>query len=117
MELQYLEQYKQTLEAMTKNESLFSKNITKKRVLCFTTKTKPNIFEMGHLYYKMLHRNVSIDKCRDFLKVILKEVAQIDVERVPLKNLAATMFAKMETLSKTYVQEEFIKKQVKCFAY
>ena len=40
----------------------------------------------------MLPRNVSVDKCGDLFKVILKKVAQIDVE--------------IETLSKIHVLEE-----------
>ena len=31
----------------------------------------------------MLHINVSVDKCGDLLKVILKKVAQIDADRIP----------------------------------
>ena len=67
--------------------------------------------EICQVYYEMLRRNVSVDKCGDLLKVILKEVAQINVDRVPQKSLAATMFAEMETLSKIHVQEELLKGQ------
>ena len=54
----------------------------------------------------MLRRNVSVDKCGDLFKVILKKVAQIDVDKVPRKCLAAKIFVEIETLSKIHVLEE-----------
>ena len=39
--------------------------------------------EIHQVYYEMLHINVSVDKCGDLLKVILKKVAQIDADRIP----------------------------------
>ena len=54
----------------------------------------------------MLPRNVSVDKCGDLFKVILKKVAQIDVDKVPRKCLAAKFFVEIETLSKIHVLEE-----------
>ena len=67
--------------------------------------------EIHQVYYEMLHTNVSVDKCGDLLKVILKKVAQIDADRIPRKSLAAAMFSEMETLSRIHVQEELSKGQ------
>ena len=39
--------------------------------------------EIHQVYYEMLHINVSVDKCGDLLKVVLKKVAQIDADRIP----------------------------------
>ena len=61
----------------------------------------------------MLRRNVSVNKCGDLFKVILKKVAQIDVDKVPRKCLAATNFVEMETLSMIHVWEEPLNGQKK----
>ena len=42
---------------------------------------------------------------------MFKKVAQIDVDRVPRKRLAETIFADMETLSKINVREKLLKGQ------
>lgn len=55
----------------------------------------------------MLYRYVSLDKYGDFLNVIFKKVAQTDVENVPRKSSAATMFQEMETLLKIHVWRNY----------
>ena len=77
-------------------------NLVEKNIIQ-TFKDGKHTDEICQVYYEMLHRNVSVDKCGDLLKVIFKKVAQIDVDKVPRKSLAATMFAEMESLSKMHL--------------
>ena len=64
--------------------------------------------EIRQVYYQMLCGNVSVGNCGDLLKKILK-MANIDVDRVPGKSLAAEMLAEMEILSKGHLHKEVMK--------
>ena len=64
--------------------------------------------EIWQVYYEMLCGNVSVDNCGNLFKKILK-MANIDIDRVPWKSLAAEMLAEMEILSKVHVHEGVMK--------
>lgn len=55
-------------------------NLVEKNVIQ-TFKDDKYTVEIRQVYYEMLRRNLGVDKCGDLLKVVLKKVAQIDVDR------------------------------------
>ena len=65
--------------------------------------------EIRSVYYEMLQSNVSVARCGQLLKTILKKMVNVDLDKVPQKSLAATMLVEIEALSKMQVFEEIEK--------
>ena len=61
--------------------------------------------EIRTVYYEMLRRNVSVKNCGDLIRIVLKKLANVDIDKLPKKSLAATMLVEMETLAKLQVRE------------
>ena len=59
--------------------------------------------EICSVYYEMLQSNVSVARCGQLLKTILKKMVKVDLDKVPQKSLAATMLVEIEALSKMQV--------------
>ena len=62
--------------------------------------------EIRSVYYEMLQSNVSVARCGQLLKTILKKMVNVDLDKVPQKSLAATMLVEIEALSKMQVFQE-----------
>ncbi len=56
----------------------------------------------------MLRRNVRVKNCADLVRIVLKKLANVDVDKLQKKSLAATMLVEMETLAKLQVREALL---------
>ena len=57
------------------------------------------------VYWNLLSNNVSVNNLASVVRFVLKELANIQVERLPQKSLAAEMFAEMNIASSVQVHE------------
>ena len=80
-------------------------NTIDKNYIC-TFKNGKYTDEIRSVYYEMLQINVSVARCGQLLKTILKKMVNVDLDKVPQKSLAATMLVEIEALSKMQVFEE-----------